>query len=60
MLGITPIEFVKLLMEKFNCKKIHYKFESDVLIYSFSSLADVRKYKNYINKIAREKQFYIY
>lgn len=60
MLGITPVEFVKLLIDKFNCNSIHYKFEKDVLIYSFSTLADVRKYKNYINKIAREKKFYIY
>lgn len=58
LLEITPVEFVKLLIEKFNCKYI--KYSNDVLIYRFSSLADCRKYKNYINKIAREKKFYIY
>jgi len=60
LLNLTPVEFVKLLIEKFNCKYIHYQFECDVLIYKFSSLEDCRKFKNYINKVARQKQFYIY
>ena len=59
LLNISPVDFVKLLMEKFNCKHIHYNLKSDVLIYKFSTLAECRKFKNYINKIAREEKFYI-
>lgn len=60
LLNITPIEFVKLLIDKFHCNNIHYTFKNDVLIYKFSTLEDCRKFKNYINKVAREKKFYIY
>ena len=60
LLNITPVEYVKLLIDKFHVTSIYYKFQYDVLSYSFSTLADCRKFKNYINKIAREKQFYIY
>ena len=60
LLEITPTEYVKLLIEKFNVKHIHYTAQHNVLIFKFSTLADCRKFKNYINKIAREKKFYIY
>lgn len=60
LLGITPVEFVKLLIDKYNVTDIHYEFKYDVLIYRFSSLADCRRFKNYINKQAREKNFVIY
>lgn len=60
LLDITPVEFVKLLIDKYNVTDIHYKFKYDVLIYRFSSLADCRRFKNYINKQAREKNFVIY
>lgn len=60
LLDITPVEFVKLLIDKYNVTDIHYEFKYDVLIYRFSSLADCRRFKNYINKQAREKNFVIY
>ena len=58
--NLSPIEYVKLLITKFKVSHIQYKVKSDVLIFSFDSLEDCRKYKNYINKQARQNKFYIY
>lgn len=60
LLGISSVDYIMLLKDKFNATYIRYKVEYDVLIFSFDTLADCRKFKNYINKIAREKKFYIY
>lgn len=60
LLSLSPVDYVKLLITKFNAKDLHYTAESNVLIFYFHSLADCRKYKNYINKIAREKHFVTY
>lgn len=59
ILDITPVEFVKLLMEKFKAINFHYNTKFDVLIYSFKTQDDCRKYKNFINKKAREKNFIV-
>lgn len=60
LLDLSPTEYVKLLVSKFGASQIRYRAAANVLIFSFSSLADCRKYKNYINKIAREKKFVTY
>ena len=60
ILGKTPVEYVKLLKDKFNATYFHYRLPQDVLLFGFQSQADCRKYKNYINKIAREKHFVTY
>ncbi len=60
LLGITPVEYVILLKDKFHATYIHYEVKYDVFIFSFNTLEECRKFKNYINKIAREKKFYIY
>lgn len=60
MLEISPVEYVKLLINDFHVNYIHYRVKYNVLLFSFSSLDDCRKFKNYINKTAREKKFYIY
>ena len=59
LLSLSPVEYVKLLINKFHATKISYSIESDVLIFSFSTLEDARKYKNYVNKQARDKKFII-
>lgn len=58
ILNITPVEYVSLLKDKFNAKRIKYK--NDVLMFSFETLSDCRKFKNYVNKKAREKVFITY
>ena len=60
MLEIPLTEYVKLLIEKFHINYIHYTAKYNVLLFSFSSLDECRKFKNYVNKVAREKKFYIY
>ena len=59
LLNLTPTEYVKMLIEKFHTE-VRFRAEKNVLIFSFSSLESCRKYKNYINKIARDKNFVTY
>ena len=59
MLGITPAEFVQLLIEKFKPDNIKYSQEADVLIYSWSKQADCRKFKNWLNAEVRKRQYII-
>ncbi len=62
-LGVSPADFVKLLAENFKCSHISWYPETrtgnGILIYSWDNQSDMRKFKNYINKIARDKQFLI-
>lgn len=60
ILNITPVEFVLLLKNTYHASDFHYSLKYDVLSYSFSSLADCRKYKNMINKKAKEQNFVTY
>lgn len=60
ILGLSPIDYVNLLLNKFNATGFHYSAKSDVLLFHFTSLQDCRKFKNYVNKKAREKNFVIY
>ena len=46
-----------MLKNDFNASDFRYTKEKNVLIFSFATQADARKYKNFINKKAREKQF---
>lgn len=54
ILGIPCEEFVKLLVEQYKVTKISYNEQADVLIYSWTSQAAMRKYKNAINAAARK------
>lgn len=60
ILGISPIDYVKLLKDKFHATGFRYTVKSDVLIFYFLSLVDCRKFKNYVNQIARKKNFITY
>ena len=50
---------VKLLVDEFHVDYINYYIESDVLIYYWKSLTAARKFKNELNKKAREKKYMI-
>lgn len=50
---------VKLLVDEFHVDYIKYYIESDVLIYYWKSLTAARKFKNELNKKAREKRYMI-
>lgn len=60
ILGLSPVEYVKTLINKYHAVDLHYSTKTDVLIFYFSSLADCRKFKNDINKQARLKNFITY
>lgn len=57
VLGVSASGFVLLLRNKFQVKDIC--FRNDFLSFTFDSQTQARKYKNYINKVAREKQYII-
>lgn len=59
ILNISLDEYVKLLINTFQVSKISYSIESNVFIFSWSNQTFMRKYKNYINKIAKNKKAYI-
>lgn len=59
MLGISPAEYVELLITRFKVDKIKYIQEADVLIYSWNSLQKARDFKNWLNKEARKRNFVI-
>ena len=57
ILDISLIEYVLLMWNTFKVSEISYR--NDVLIFSWDNLDYCRKYKNYINKKAREKHYII-
>jgi hypothetical protein len=59
MLGISPAEYVELLIVRFKVDKIKYLQEADVLIYSWNSLQKARDFKNWLNQEARKRQYVI-
>ena len=59
ILGITLTDYVKMLIDDFKVDKISYDKEANVLVFYWKSQAAMRKFKNYINKVARDKRYYI-
>lgn len=57
LLGVTAEEYVQMLADQFAVDYMKYDLAADVLFFSWKSQAAMRKYKNYINKLAREKNF---
>jgi len=58
ILGASPAEYVKMLV-KANAT-IWYSTKHNIILgHYWENQADERKWKNYINKIAREKNFQI-
>jgi hypothetical protein len=61
VLGLSLPEYVCLLKDKFDAS--HFFFRGDVekslLMFSFDTQLDARAYKNYINEVARNKNFLV-
>lgn len=60
MLKLSMEEYIYLLKDKFHATNFNYSAKYNVLSFSFKTQAECRKFKNYINKIAREKNFVTY
>ena len=56
-LNISPKDFVLLLINEFKCP--HISFHNGFLSYSWNNQADMRKFKNYINKKAGERKYLV-
>jgi hypothetical protein len=57
MLNISPAEYVQLLIERFHPDRIKYFEDTDVLVYSWKRIDDMRKFKNWLNAEARKRNF---
>lgn len=58
MLDISPADYVEMLVKEYNAI-VSYHRANEFLSFYWKKQSDMRKYKNYINKIARDKKFYI-
>ena len=59
MLKMELPDYVKWLKETYCPDKITYTAKGHVLIYSWRNQSQMRKFKNYINKKARETNFMV-
>lgn len=57
MLGLSPADYVQLLIEEFKPDEVKYFEDNDVLIYSWKSQVAMRSFKNFINAEARKRNF---
>lgn len=57
LLEITPEDYIRMLIDDFNVSNIKYYYSSNVLVFSWDNESDCRKYKNWINKKAREANY---
>lgn len=57
VLNLSATDFVLLLRDKFNAS--HFFYQNDVLVYSFDTQEQARKFKNYINAAARKMNYII-
>ena len=58
ILGLSPAAFVQYMIKEFNPLVTANK-EKGLVFFSWQKQADMRKYKNFINKKARECNFQI-
>ena len=59
ILKITPVEYVKMLVEEFHVSRLSYSKEKNVLCFSWNkdNGADAARYCTFINKKAKEAKF---
>lgn len=53
-LNISPVDFVKLVIEKFNADKIYWNEETGFFSYGWTKQANMRKFKNWFNAESRK------
>lgn len=59
MLGISPADYVQLLIDKFHPDHIKYFEKEDVLVYWWRKQTDMRAFKNWLNAQARKHQYIV-
>lgn len=60
-LGLNLIDYVETVIEKFKPNKVLFSNNKDdcLLIFYWNKQADMRKYKNWLNKLLRDGKVYI-
>ena len=58
ILNMTPAQYVKFMIDNYN-PNIYVSAEKCLVFFSWDKQADMRKFKNFINKKARECNFQI-
>lgn len=58
-LNISPVDYVKILVERFHPDSIYWNQERNFLSFAWKKQADMRKFKNWVNAESRKvnKQF---
>jgi hypothetical protein len=59
ILGVSPAEFISLLIKDFKPDDTYFNPETCYFSWSWKKQEDMRKYKNWINRKAREVNFQI-
>lgn len=59
ILGISPAQFVEMLIKDFKPDRFYFDSDTCFCCWSWKKQSDMRKYKNWINKKAREVNFQI-
>lgn len=57
ILGISPADYVQLLIDEFKVSNIGYNKEKNFLYFSWEKESDARRYKNWINSMARKANY---
>ena len=59
ILGLSPAAYVKYIIDNFKPDDIYINKEKCLVFFSWKKQSDMRKWKNFINAKAREKNFQI-
>ena len=63
ILDISPAEWVTMLVKEYNAEIYYSKgdggYYHEIVIPKWKSIKDARAYKNMLNKVARQKEFYV-
>ena len=59
ILGISPAEFIKLVIVKYGADKVSYNPKTNFFSYAWTDQSKMRTFKNSINAEARKKNFLI-
>lgn len=58
-LGISYENYIHLLKDEYNAIFLRYHAKENVLIFAFEKYTDANRFKNYVNKKAKENHFMV-
>lgn len=57
VLGLTPEKFIILITTRYNATIDSFNKDKLFITYSWKTLEDARKFKNLVNRVAKQKDF---